>query len=177
MEEADGIEQIIKRRLGQKVIGFGAENKVEDLEKEVLLSKVLPEDLLRFGLIPEFIGRLPVIASLEPLDEKALVEILTKPKNALVKQYTKMLELDDVELEFEEDALSEIAKKAIERKTGARGLRSIIEGIMLDVMFDLPSRDDIEKCVITGATVADGEPPRLVLKDGTVVNKDTKTSA
>ncbi|MGA4710125.1 ATP-dependent protease ATP-binding subunit ClpX [Bacillus sp. MAG717A] len=173
----DGIEQIIKRRLGQKVIGFGAENKVEDFEKEVLLSKVLPEDLLRFGLIPEFIGRLPVIASLEPLDEKALVEILTKPKNALVKQYTKMLELDDVELEFEEDALSEIAKKAIERKTGARGLRSIIEGIMLDVMFDLPSRDDIEKCVITGATVADGEPPRLVLKDGTVVNKDTKTSA
>ncbi|MGG3093790.1 ATP-dependent protease ATP-binding subunit ClpX [Bacillus safensis] len=173
----DGIEQIIKRRLGQKVIGFGAENKVEDLEKEVLLSKVLPEDLLRFGLIPEFIGRLPVIASLEPLDEKALVEILTKPKNALVKQYTKMLELDDVELEFEEDTLSEIAKKAIERKTGARGLRSIIEGIMLDVMFDLPSRDDIEKCVITGATVADGEPPRLVLKDGTVVNKDTKTSA
>ncbi|MED1479633.1 ATP-dependent protease ATP-binding subunit ClpX [Bacillus altitudinis] len=173
----DGIEQIIKRRLGQKVIGFGAENKIEELEKEVLLSKVLPEDLLRFGLIPEFIGRLPVIASLEPLDEKALVEILTKPKNALVKQYTKMLELDDVELEFEEDALSEIAKKAIERKTGARGLRSIIEGIMLDVMFDLPSRDDIEKCVITGATVADGEPPRLVLKDGTVVNKDTKTSA
>ncbi|KEP26486.1 MULTISPECIES: ATP-dependent protease ATP-binding subunit ClpX [Bacillus] len=173
----DGIEQIIKRRLGQKVIGFGADNKIEDLEKEVLLSKVLPEDLLRFGLIPEFIGRLPVIASLEPLDEKALVEILTKPKNALVKQYTKMLELDDVELEFEEDALSEIAKKAIERKTGARGLRSIIEGIMLDVMFDLPSRDDIEKCVITGETVADGEPPRLVLKDGTVVNKDTKTSA
>ncbi|MBD3860397.1 ATP-dependent protease ATP-binding subunit ClpX [Bacillus sp. 28A-2] len=173
----DGIEQIIKRRLGQKVIGFGAENKIEDLEKEVLLSKVLPEDLLRFGLIPEFIGRLPVIASLEPLDEKALVEILTKPKNALVKQYTKMLELDDVELEFEEDALSEIAKKAIERKTGARGLRSIIEGIMLDVMFDLPSRDDIEKCVITGETVANGEPPRLVLKDGTVVNKDTKTSA
>ncbi|MDM5298964.1 ATP-dependent protease ATP-binding subunit ClpX [Bacillus pumilus] len=173
----DGIEQIIKRRLGQKVIGFGAENKLEDLEKEVLLSKVLPEDLLRFGLIPEFIGRLPVIASLEPLDENALVEILTKPKNALVKQYTKMLELDNVELEFEEDALSEIAKKAIERKTGARGLRSIIEGIMLDVMFDLPSRDDIEKCVITGETVADGVPPRLVLKDGTVVNKDTKTSA
>lgn len=112
----DGIEQIIKRRLGQKVIGFGAENKIEDLEKEVLLSKVLPEDLLRFGLIPEFIGRLPVIASLEPLDEKALVEILTKPKNALVKQYTKMLELDDVELEFEEDALSEIAKKQLSVK-------------------------------------------------------------
>ncbi len=124
----DGIEQIIKRRLGQKVIGFGAENKVEDLEKEVLLSKVLPEDLLRFGLIPEFIGRLPVIASLEPLDEKALVEILTKPKNALVKQYTKMLELDDVELEFEEDALSEIRKKQLSVKQGlvvfARSLKA-----------------------------------------------------
>ncbi|KAA6454586.1 MULTISPECIES: ATP-dependent protease ATP-binding subunit ClpX [Bacillus] len=173
----DGIEQIIKRRLGQKVIGFGSDNKVADLEKEELLSKVLPEDLLRFGLIPEFIGRLPVIASLEQLDETALVEILTKPKNALVKQYKKMLELDDVELEFEEDALAEIAKKAIERKTGARGLRSIIEGIMLDVMFDLPSRDDIEKCVITGATVADGEAPRLVLKDGTVINNEDKTSA
>ncbi|MEC3660061.1 ATP-dependent protease ATP-binding subunit ClpX [Bacillus velezensis] len=172
----DGIEQIIKRRLGQKVIGFGSDNKTADLEKEELLSKVLPEDLLRFGLIPEFIGRLPVIASLEQLDETALVEILTKPKNALVKQYKKMLELDDVELEFEGEALSEIAKKAIERKTGARGLRSIIEGIMLDVMFDLPSRDDIEKCVITGATVADGEAPRLVLKDGTVVGQD-KTSA
>ena len=172
----DGIEQIIKRRLGQKVIGFGSDNKAADLEKEEPLSKVLPEDLLRFGLIPEFIGRLPVIASLEQLDETALVEILTKPKNALVKQYKKMLELDDVELEFEGEALSEIAKKAIERKTGARGLRSIIEGIMLDVMFDLPSRDDIEKCVITGATVADGEAPRLVLKDGTVVGQD-KTSA
>ncbi|XSC70761.1 ATP-dependent protease ATP-binding subunit ClpX [Bacillus licheniformis] len=173
----DGIEQIIKRRLGQKVIGFGSDNKHEDLEKEALLSKVLPEDLLRFGLIPEFIGRLPIIASLQPLDEKALVEILTKPKNALVKQYRKMLELDDVELVFEDEALTEIAKKAIERKTGARGLRSIIEGIMLDVMFDLPSREDIEKCVITGKTVTDGEPPRLIMKDGTVVNKDKKTSA
>ncbi|KKB72552.1 MULTISPECIES: ATP-dependent protease ATP-binding subunit ClpX [Bacillus] len=173
----DGIEQIIKRRLGQKVIGFGADNKHEDLEKEALLSKVLPEDLLRFGLIPEFIGRLPIIASLEPLDEKALVEILTKPKNALVKQYAKMLELDNVELVFEEEALKAIAKKAIERKTGARGLRSIIEGIMLDVMFDLPSRDDIEKCVITAETVTDGEPPRLIMKDGTVATEDKKTSA
>lgn len=172
----DGIEQIIKRRLGQKVIGFGADNKAADLEKEDLLSKVLPEDLLRFGLIPEFIGRLPVIASLEKLDEEALVAILTKPKNALVKQFKKMLELDNVELEFEEEALSEIAKKAIERKTGARGLRSIIEGIMLDVMFELPSRDDIEKCVITRATVTHGEPPRLLLKDGTEVSQD-KTSA
>jgi ATP-dependent Clp protease ATP-binding subunit ClpX len=172
----DGIEQIIKRRLGQKVIGFGSEKKEEDLDKKELLSKVLPEDLLKFGLIPEFIGRLPVIASLTPLDEEALVEILTKPKNALVKQYQKMLNLDDVELEFEDDALIEIAKKAIERKTGARGLRSIIEGIMLDVMFDLPSREDIVKCIITKETVENNMPPKLVLEDGTVL-KDERNSA
>lgn len=173
----DGVETIIKRRLGQKVIGFGSENKQHELGQKELLSKVLPEDLLRFGLIPEFIGRLPVIASLEQLDEAALIEILTKPKNALVKQYQKMLELDDVELEFEEDALKEIAKKAIERKTGARGLRSIIEGIMLDVMFDLPSREDITKCIITQETVTDNSLPKLVLEDGTVVEEERKTSA
>jgi ATP-dependent Clp protease ATP-binding subunit ClpX len=142
------------------------------LHKKNFFSKVLPEDLLRFGLIPEFIGRLPVIASLEQLDEAALIEILTKPKNALVKQYQKMLEIDDVELQFEEGALTEIAKKAIERKTGARGLRSIIEGIMLDVMFDLPSRDDITKCVITEETVINNGVPKLVLEDGTVVAEE-----
>jgi ATP-dependent Clp protease ATP-binding subunit ClpX len=168
----DGIEPIIKRRLGQKVIGFGSDIKQQEITQKELLSKVLPEDLLRFGLIPEFIGRLPVIASLEQLDEAALIEILTKPKNALVKQYQKMLEIDEVELEFEEGALSEIAKKAIERKTGARGLRSIIEGIMLDVMFDLPSRDDIQKCIITKDTVIDNSLPKLVLKDGTVVAEE-----
>jgi ATP-dependent Clp protease ATP-binding subunit ClpX len=165
----DGIEPIIKRRLGQKVIGFGSDVKQLDIGQKELLSKVLPEDLLRFGLIPEFIGRLPVIASLEQLDEAALIEILTKPKNALVKQYQKMLEIDEVQLDFEEGALEEIAKKAIERKTGARGLRSIIEGIMLDVMFDLPSRDDITKCIITKETVAENSVPKLVLEDGTVV--------
>jgi ATP-dependent Clp protease ATP-binding subunit ClpX len=176
----DGIEQIIKRRLGQKVIGFGSDPKNAETEEEKsLLSKVVPEDLLRFGLIPEFIGRIPVISSLTPLDEEALVEILTKPKNALVKQYEKMLELDNVELEFEEEALLEIAKKAIERKTGARGLRSIIESIMLEVMFDLPSRDDIKKCIITKETIADDAHPRLLLEDGTVVegSEETKTSA
>lgn len=172
----DGIESIIKRRLGQKVIGFGSDKKEEELDKKELLSKVLPEDLLKFGLIPEFIGRLPVIASLTPLDEDALVEILTKPKNALAKQYQKMLELDNVELEFEDDALVEIAKRAIERKTGARGLRSIIEGIMLDVMFDLPSRDDIVKCIITKETIENNMPPKLVLEDGTVL-KDERNSA
>ncbi|RFU62584.1 ATP-dependent protease ATP-binding subunit ClpX [Bacillus sp. V59.32b] len=174
----DGIEPIIKRRLGQKVIGFGSDMKKDDVKEKELLSKVLPEDMLRFGLIPEFIGRLPVIATLEQLDEAALIEILTKPKNALVKQYQKMLELDNVELEFETDALVEIAKKAIERKTGARGLRSIIEGNMLEVMFDLPSRDDIEKCVITAETITDNKPPKLVLTDGTTVKgKEKKTSA
>ncbi|WP_174729765.1 ATP-dependent protease ATP-binding subunit ClpX [Mesobacillus harenae] len=173
----DGVESIIKRRLGQKVIGFGSEEKKDDIDQKDLLSRVLPEDLLKFGLIPEFIGRLPVIASLAPLDEDALIEILTKPKNALVKQYQKMLELDEVELDFEEGALEEISKRAIERKTGARGLRSIIEGIMLDVMFDLPSRDDIKKCVITRETVVDGSVPKLILEDGTVLEEKRKTSA
>ena len=173
----DGIEPIIKRRLGQKVIGFGSDLKQQEIGQKELLSKVLPEDLLRFGLIPEFIGRLPVIASLEQLDEGALIEILTKPKNALVKQYQKMLEIDDVELEFETGALTEIAKKAIERKTGARGLRSIIEGIMLDVMFDLPSRNDITKCIITEETVLENREPKLILEDGTVIDEERKTSA
>ncbi len=173
----DGIEQIIKRRLGQKVIGFGSDTKQNELDQKSLLSKVLPEDLLRFGLIPEFIGRLPVISSLTPLDEEALIEILTKPKNALVKQYQKMLELDEVELEFEEEALTEIAKKAIERKTGARGLRSIIEGIMLDVMFELPSREDIKKCIITKEAITDNASPKLILEDGTIIDEERKTSA
>lgn len=173
----DGVEQIIKRRLGQKVIGFGSDMKLEEVEDKGLLTKVVPEDLLKFGLIPEFIGRLPVIASLEQLDEEALIEILTKPKNALVKQYQKMLELDSVELEFEDEALHEIAKKAIERKTGARGLRSIIETIMLDVMFDLPSREDIKKCIITKDAVLDEKPPKLVLEDGTILKGTEKTSA
>src|SRR5690606_9407871 len=171
----DGIEQIIKRRLGKKVIGFGSESSVVD-EKEELLSKVLPEDLLSFGLIPEFIGRIPVIATLEKLDEEALIQILTKPKNALVKQYQKLLQLDDVELEFEEEALREIAKKAIERKTGARGLRSIVESIMLEVMFELPSREDVVKCIITKESVTENKRPVLILKDGSVL-KEEKTSA
>jgi len=173
----DGVEQIIKRRLGQKVIGFGSEQKKEQTEEKSFLSQLVPEDLLRFGLIPEFIGRLPVIASLEQLDEEALVEILTKPKNALVKQYQKMLELDDVDLQFEDAALSEISKKAIERKTGARGLRSIIESIMLDVMYELPTREDIKTCVITKETVTDLAPPRLLDENGNDVGSADKTSA
>ncbi|HAM81449.1 ATP-dependent protease ATP-binding subunit ClpX [Ornithinibacillus bavariensis] len=177
----DGIEQVIKRRLGKKVIGFGINDKHEDLDKGKLLAKVLPEDLHRYGLIPEFIGRLPVIGSLEPLDEDALVDILTKPKNALVKQYEKLFQMDNVELEFEDNALIEIAKKAIERKTGARGLRSILETIMLEVMFELPSRDDIQKCIITKDTIInENGSPKLVYKDGTVtegIKKLPKESA
>ena len=140
-----------------------------------MLEKVLPEDLLRYGLIPEFIGRIPVIGSLTPLDEEALVEILTKPKNALVKQYIKLFQMDDVELEFEEEALKEIAAKAIERKTGARGLRSIIEGLMVDVMFELPSREDIEKCIITKDTVVEENgSPKLIFNDGTIKEANKK---
>ncbi|MEW9500589.1 ATP-dependent protease ATP-binding subunit ClpX [Jeotgalibacillus marinus] len=175
----DGVEQIVKRRLGQKVIGFGSDPNQADVKERELLAKLVPEDLLKFGLIPEFIGRLPVTATLEQLDEEALVSILTEPKNALVKQYKKMLELDDVDLEFEEGALLEISRNAIERKTGARGLRSIIESIMLDVMFDLPSRDDIKKCIITQETVERNERPVLVLEDGTKIGPtdEQKTSA
>lgn len=175
----DGIESIIKRRQGEKVIGFGSDlNKVE-VEEGSLMSKLIPEDLLKFGLIPEFIGRLPVLASLEQLNESALVQILTEPKNALAKQYQKMLELDGVELEFDEGALSEIAKEAIERKTGARGLRSIIESTMLEVMYELPSRDDVKKCIITAKTITDKEKPKLLLEDGTELDEDNdkKTSA
>ncbi|GAA0456705.1 ATP-dependent protease ATP-binding subunit ClpX [Alkalibacillus silvisoli] len=172
----DGIDQVVKRRLGERVIGFGSESTGEQLEESELLTKVLPEDLLRYGLIPEFIGRLPVIGSLTPLDEDALVEILTKPKNALSKQYEKLFGIDDVELELKDDALRAIAKKAIERNTGARGLRSIIEGIMLDVMFELPSRDDIEKCIITKDTVElENGKPTLVMEDGSVVDQNKET--
>ena len=161
----DGINDIIKRRIGQKLIGFGAEpNAIAD--EESVLSRLIPEDLQSFGLIPEFIGRLPVLASLEPLDEDTLFQILTLPKNAIVKQYQKMLEIDNVTLRFEEDALLEIAKEAIERKTGARGLRSIIENIMLDVMYELPSLEEVTECVITKESVSEGVSPTLLREDG-----------
>lgn len=165
----DGIDQIIKRRVGKKVIGFGTHSESTDLKSAEYLNKVLPEDLLKYGLIPEFVGRLPVISALESLDEAALIEILTQPKNALVKQYQKLLEMDNVELEFEEDALEAIAKEAIQRNTGARGLRSIIESVMLDVMFDLPSRDDIIKCVITKSVIEKKDSPSLTTKEGLVI--------
>lgn len=169
----DGIDQIVKSRLGKKVIGFDAEASESELTKAELLQKVLPEDLLKFGLIPEFIGRLPVISSLEPLDQDALVQILIKPKNALVKQYQRLFQMDNVELEFDQEALEAIAEKAMERKTGARGLRSIIETIMLDVMFELPSRSDIKKCIITKETIdTENGRPTLITQDGTIVSEE-----
>lgn len=164
----DGIEKIIKKRDGDKSLGFGAKiESKKDVDLGKVYAKVLPEDLLKFGIIPEFIGRLPVIASLELLDEEALVRILKEPKNSLVKQYQKLLELDDIELEFEEDALVQIAKKAIERNTGARGLRSIVEGIMMETMYEVPSRDDVSKVVVTKDSVDGKEEPLLIKKEDT----------
>ncbi|MDF2927603.1 MAG: clpX [Paenibacillaceae bacterium] len=168
----DGLESIIKRRIGKKVIGFGTDGHKVDLKAGEYLSMVLPEDLLKFGLIPEFVGRLPVISTLEPLDEGALVRILTEPKNALVKQYQKLLEMDNVSLSFEADALDAIAKEAIKRNTGARGLRSIIEALMLDVMFEVPSRTDVASCNITKEVVLQKVVPDLVTKD----NNDKKST-
>jgi len=168
----DGMEEIIKRRTGQKVIGFGTNVEEESKDESSLLSKLIPEDLQRFGLIPEFIGRLPVIATLEQLNEETLYQILTVPKNAIVKQYQKMVELDGVALRFEEDALLEIAKEAIERKTGARGLRSIIENIMLDIMYELPSLDEVTECIITKDSVLKKSSPILYREDVTQMELD-----
>ena len=157
----DGIETIVKNRMGEKTIGFGTSNKKFN-ENESIMQHIIPEDLLKFGLIPEFIGRLPVMTALEKLTVDDLVRILTEPKNALVKQYQKLLALDHTELEFEHEALEAIAKKAIERNTGARGLRSIIEGIMLDVMFEIPSDDTIEKVIITKEAALEEGKPKII---------------
>lgn len=156
----DGLEQMIKRRIG-KVIGFNTVAEQQDLKPGEYLGMVLPEDLLKFGLIPEFVGRLPVISTLEPLDEDTLVRILSEPKNALTKQYQKLLELDNVNLVFEPAALLAIAKEAIKRNTGARGLRAIIEGIMLEIMYEVPSREDVTNCVITEEVVEKRVVPEL----------------
>lgn len=160
----DGIETIVKNRMGEKTIGFGTSNKKLN-ENESIMQHIIPEDLLKFGLIPEFIGRLPVMTALEKLTVDDLVRILTEPKNALVKQYQKLLALDHTELEFEHEALEAIAQKAIERNTGARGLRSIIEGIMLDVMFEIPSDDTIEKVIITKAAALEEGKPKIIYSE------------
>ncbi|MBE6085107.1 MAG: ATP-dependent Clp protease ATP-binding subunit ClpX [Selenomonas ruminantium] len=161
----DGIEKVIESRIGQKQMGFGANIKSKKQQRNVgeTLKKLLPEDLLKHGLIPEFIGRVPVVVTLESLDEDALVSILTKPKNALVKQYAKLLELDGVKLSFDDEALRLIAKEALKRKTGARGLRSIIEGIMCNVMYDIPSIEGVTACHVTKDTVNNKKDPVLTI--------------
>ncbi|MGO2100452.1 ATP-dependent Clp protease ATP-binding subunit ClpX [Vagococcus salmoninarum] len=165
----DGIETIVKERLGEKVIGFGKKSSKLDDDKS-LMQEIIPEDLLKFGLIPEFIGRLPVTAALEKLTVADLVRILTEPKNALVKQYKKLLALDNSELEFQPEALQAIANQAIERNTGARGLRSIIEHLMMDVMYEIPMREEIKKVIMTEDTVVKDGKPTLVLEDGKKVS-------
>ncbi len=158
-----GIEKIIESRIGHKGVGFGADLRRTD-EKDLgsILSKVLPEDLLKFGLIPEFVGRLPLIGAVSNLDKEALVRILVEPKNALVKQYRKFFEFDGVELEFSDDALEAVAEQALLRGTGARGLRAILEEVLLNVMYDLPSRTDVGKCVIDKSVVLEKVNPTLV---------------
>ena len=159
----EGLENIIKDRIGKKSMGFGADiQSKKDIDRYKVFEQILPQDLLKFGMIPEFIGRLPIIATLKELNKEALVKITTEPKNALVKQYKKLLEMDDVELVFEQEALEAIVDKAIERKTGARGLRSIIEDIMRDIMFDIPSNEKIEKCIITKDTVLNNVGPKII---------------
>ncbi|MDW7650920.1 MAG: ATP-dependent protease ATP-binding subunit ClpX [Bacillota bacterium] len=162
----DGIEKLIQNRIGKKGIGFGAEVSGKR-EKNIgdVLRHVLPQDLIKFGLIPEFVGRVPVVATLDSLDEDALIRILTEPRNALIKQYKKLFEMDNVTLEFKDGTLEIIAKEAIRRNTGARGLRAILEGILLDVMYELPVRDDIGKCIITKEVILNHEKPILVTAD------------
>jgi len=160
-----GLEKIVERRLGVKGLGFNADiQKRKDRRLGELLRESETEDLLKFGMIPEFVGRLPVVATLDELDEDALIEILTKPKNALVKQYQKLFELEDVRLRFTEGALRSVSRKALKRKSGARGLRAILEGVMLELMYDIPSRDDVEETVISEEVIEQGAAPLLVFK-------------
>ena len=157
----DGIEEIVKQRLGEKIIGFGANNKKLN-DEDSYMQEIIAEDIQKFGLIPEFIGRLPIVAALERLTEEDLIQILTEPKNALIKQYKQLLLFDNVELEFEDEALMAIARKAIERKTGARGLRSIIEEVMMDIMFEVPSHEEITKVIINEAVVDGKAEPQMI---------------
>ncbi len=160
-----GLEHIINARVGKKNLGFGADiRRKEEVDNEAVFAKVLPEDIMKFGIIPEFAGRMPVVVTLNPLDEAALVQILTEPRNAVVKQYQRFLEMDGVELEFEPGALTAIAEEALKRNAGARGLRSIIESTMRNVMYDVPSRDDVTKCIVTEATIRQHCEPQMLTK-------------
>jgi len=158
----EGLEDIVERRLGEQRLGFGAEFKAHQRREENILHRVVPEDLLRYGMIPEFVGRMQMIGVLDPLDEEALVKILTEPKNAVVRQYQRMLEVDRVELEFTPEALRAVARAALKRKMGARALRTIIEEVMLEVMFEIPHRRNVAKCVVDKACIESGKPPRLI---------------
>ena len=172
----EGLENIIKDRTGKKSIGFGSKIESEkEVSKYQVFEQLLPQDLLKFGLIPEFIGRLPIIATIKELDKEALAKILVEPKNSLVKQYKKLFEIDGVELEFEEEAINAIVDKAIERKTGARGLRSIIEEIMTDIMFEIPSNPKIAKCTITKETVMNSKEPVVVIDESKEVAPNNTT--
>ena len=168
----EGLDKLINDRIGKKSIGFGAKiESKKEIDKAKVFSELLPQDLLKFGLIPEFVGRLPIVATLQDLDREALMQIVTKPRNALVKQYKKLFELDGVQLDFEDEALEAIVDKAIERKTGARGLRSIFEDIMRDIMFEIPSNPNIETCIITKGTVENGEEPKVFINNNKTSRK------
>ena len=167
----DGIEKIIENRTGKQGLGFGAEiTSKKEKNMNELLSQLIPQDLLKFGLIPEFIGRLPVFTKLDKLDRKTLITILTEPKNALIKQYKALFAFDGVKLEFEDDAIEAIADKAIELNTGARGLRSIIEGAMSDIMFEVPSDDSIKTVIINKKCITDGKSPKIIHEDKKIEN-------
>lgn len=171
----EGLDKIINDRIGKKSIGFGAKiESKKEIDKYKIYEELLPQDLLKFGLIPEFVGRLPIVTTLKELDKESLIKIVTEPKNALVKQYKKLFEYDNVELEFEQEALEAIVEKAIARNTGARGLRAIIEEIMRDIMFDIPSNPTIEKCIITKDTVLEGKEPKLIINENKIVKKQTR---
>lgn len=171
----DGLEKIIKSRVDKKTIGFGAQlTSNKEMDKYEVFESLLPQDLLKFGLIPEFVGRLPIITTLKELDRDALIRIITEPKNSLVKQYKKLFQYDNVELEFEKDALDAIVDKAIERKTGARGLRAIVEEIMRDIMFEIPSNPKVEKCIITKNTVLNKEAPKIIINNNREIPRKIK---
>ena len=173
----EGLDKLINDRIGKKTIGFGAKiESSKETDPTKVFEELLPQDLLKFGLIPEFVGRLPIVATLQDLDKTALIKILTEPKNALVKQYKKLFKYDDVELEFEDDAIDAIVEKAIERKTGARGLRSILEDIMRDIMFDIPSNPKIEKCIITRETVLEQKEPTVIINNNKIAKTESKVT-
>lgn len=172
----DGIEKLIQDRTNKKSIGFGAQIDQGDRENDELMAKVSPQDLQKFGIIPELIGRVPVIVTLDSLKEEDLIRILQEPKNALLKQYKKLFHYDKVDLQFTDEAVREIAKQALARQTGARGLRAVLEDMMIDIMYDIPSRSDVKKCVITREAVLGEQEPTVILKDGSRAKKESGAS-